>query len=88
MRPHQGNRPTGNVSAIGEAWNSLSNTASEKYIKISKHNFCLDVPTQQKVIKKIKINAYHFITDFILRELIFIRHVTDTNYRKGSLWLI
>ena len=44
----------------------MSNTASEKYIKISKHDFCLDVPTQQKIIKIIKINAYHFITDFIL----------------------
>ena len=34
------------------------------------------------------MNAYYFLTDFILRELIFIRHVTDSNYRKGSLWLI
>ena len=32
------------------------------------------------------MNAYHFLTDYILRELIFIRHVTDTNCRKGSLW--
>ena len=66
MKSHLGNKPTGNVSAIVEAEKSLSNTASEKYIKISKRNFCLDVPTQQKIIKKIKINAYHFITDFIL----------------------
>ena len=53
MRPHLGNRPTGNVSAIGEAGTRCPvNTASKNYIKISKHDFCLDVPTQQKIIKK------------------------------------
>ena len=79
MRPHLGNRPTGNVNAIGEAGTHCPIPRARNTSKFQNAIFSLDVPTQQKIIK---INAYHFITDYILRELIFIRHVTDTNLPK------
>ena len=66
MRPHLGNRPTGNVSAIGEAETHCPTPRARNKSKFQNTIFVWMFPTQQKIIKIIKINAYHFITDFIL----------------------
>ena len=84
MRLHLGNRPTGNVGAIEEAGTHCPIPWARNTSKFQNTIFVwmFQISTQQKIIKKIILNAYHFITDYILRELIFIRHVTDTNLPK------
>ena len=68
MRPHLGNRPTGNVSAIGEAGTHCPIPRARNTSKFQNAIFVwmFQISTQQKIIKKIILNAYHFITDFIL----------------------
>ena len=61
MRPHLGNRPTGNVRRNRRSRNSLSNTASEKYIKISNTRFlsgCSDT-TENNKNNKNKCLPFH-----------------------------
>ena len=84
MRPNLGNRPTGNVNAIGEAGTHCPRPRARNILKFQNAIFVwmFQISTQKKIIIKIILNAYHFITDYILRELIFIRHVTDTNLPK------
>ena len=82
MRPHLGNRPMGNVSAIGEAGTHCPITASEKYIKISKHDICLDVPTQQENNKNNKNKCLPFHNRFYLERINFYKACNRHELRK------
>ena len=55
MRPHLGNRPTGNVSAIGEAGTHCPIPRARNTSKFQNTIFVwmFQISTQQKIIKKI-----------------------------------
>ena len=66
---------------MGEAGNHCPIPRAKNTSKFQNAIFIwmFQISTQQK---KIILHAYHFITDYVLRELIFTRHVTDTNLPK------